>query len=446
MTASGVCEVCHTVQPLTPNENIRKHSSPLFPDLPTKPPACKGSGKPALLSWDVKCPGCSAKVLYVATRGVNDHMDDGSPWSRRVHDDDERCVGSKDWAEDLDAALEAKWIAPDPAQEEASCVGSGTPSETILTADGIPFSKELLDDYPDWTPAVDEMAAAMQPPSEIPCEAPRIQGEMQLPAPESPSLEDLWGGGASAPPKPKAPRRKRQQLEGRAAELASWFKEAFFVHESSRPRSVQQHVGPSEAGAECERRLAYKLSGHEKVNYSRKPWAAFVGTMMHAGCERIIETLQGSTQRFLVEQRVEFGSAVMPGGTLDLFDRLHGRVLDWKNPGKSSLSKMHLDGPGRQYRTQLHLYGYGAKRLGEDVQEVALVGLPRESGNLDEIYAFVEDYDEQIALDAIARIERIASDLWRMEAPDFPKTTSFLCQWCDFYLPGATDETRGCRG
>lgn len=453
MRKSGVCEVCHTVQPLTPNENIRKHPSPLFPGMATKPPSCKGSGKPALLSWDVHCPGCSCRVLYVTERGINDHMDDGSPWSARVHDAEERCDGSKFWADDIDTAIAAKWGAPAPEPD------------TVVTSDGIRFSKELLDDYPDFTPAVTEMVASMQAEYEQICETPRIQGETQIPYDEPPTVQldnshseftpvdppppvytpgDLDFG--AVPAKQRAPRRSRQPLEGRAAELASQMKEAWWASQARSERSLQARIGPSEVGHECERRIAYKLSSTQQVNHGKDPWAAWVGTQIHAGLELIFRQASGDSGRYLVETKVVLPSALVPGGTTDLFDRRLHRVIDHKSPGESSLSHMWLDGPSVQYQTQLHVYGYGLKQLGETVEEVALVGWPREKGSLDDLYAWVADYDEQIALDAIARTERIGASLWTLEPKDFPKKTSFLCKWCPYYLPNSQDENKGCTG
>jgi len=224
-------------------------------------------------------------------------------------------------------------------------------------------------------------------------------------------------------------------------------KEVWWASQSRSERTLQTTIGPSEIGLECTRRLAMKISGVQQVNHGSDPWAAWVGTAMHTAYEVMFTQASGASGRWITETEVQIGSEVVPKGTADLLDRRLHRVIDHKNMGKSSLSKAWLDGPSRQYQTQLHVYGLGLERMGEKVEEVALVAWPREGNSLDELYAWVDDFDRQVALEAIAKVESIARRLvelgeggWRRA----PKTPSFGCRFCPFHLPGDKGEVNGC--
>lgn len=243
----------------------------------------------------------------------------------------------------------------------------------------------------------------------------------------------------------KNAKRERQPLSPRAFARAERFRDDFWRYEASRPRSTQLKIGPSEVGASCDRRIGYAMTNHPVVNHRNDGWAAWVGTQGHNGLEDMYEWLDNGTHRWLVNQQVNFPVSWMPSGHVDQFDRKYGRVEDNKFPGASTLREMHLSGqPSVQYQVQLHIYGYGLKLLGEDVREVSLIALPRESGNLKEMFTWVEDYDEQIALDAIARAGEIARYLADHGAHELIATPSYLCSFCPFYLAGSPDPRWGC--
>src|SRR6202007_2411815 len=86
--------------------------------------------------------------------------------------------------------------------------------------------------------------------------------------------------------------------------------------------------------------------------------------------------------------------------------RVTGTVVDWKSVGPTQLTKYKAKGPGGQYRAQAHLYGRGWARRGQDVRHVAVMFLPR-NGELREAYFWSEPYDEQVAIQALQRLEGI---------------------------------------
>lgn len=226
------------------------------------------------------------------------------------------------------------------------------------------------------------------------------------------------------------------------------------------PRSRQREIGPSEAGSPCHRRIGYKMAGTPAVNESGVAWKPAVGTAVHAMFADIVARAEADRagtdlygQRWHVEQRVSAGEYGPDGVTLDgncdLFDAWTGTSIDWKFTTRSQIrSHYRPHGPGDQYRTQAHLYGYGWARAGHPVAHVAVVFLTRD-GEYTDRYVWHEPYDEQVALGALDRLSQTAH-LLRDLGPDvalplLPVAESF-CSNCPWFARGATDPPRSCPG
>ncbi|KAB1658988.1 hypothetical protein [Pseudoclavibacter sp. CFCC 11306] len=207
---------------------------------------------------------------------------------------------------------------------------------------------------------------------------------------------------------------------------------------AAHPRSLQKRIGPSEIGIDCERRLIHKIAGDDEPADSRIPWKPALGTAMHSQLE---EWFNADNQhydpviRWICEDRVdvgELGDTHITGST-DLFDTFTGTVLDHKIVGNSTLSKYRTHGPSRQYRTQAHLYGRGWARRGYPVQAVAICFLPREA-EWSKRFLWTEPYDEQVALDALGRLNMLAQ-LIQVVGKDAALTAydpcdNPFCPWC----------------
>jgi hypothetical protein len=241
-----------------------------------------------------------------------------------------------------------------------------------------------------------------------------------------------------------------------AKELATKIKETFYSYSNRKTadnRSAQVTLGPSEIGTPCDRRLAMTLMGIPAVNPGGDGWAAFVGTCGHVGMGEIYEFADAGTGRYAVEMRVNLGNPLVPKGTSDLLDRRDGTIVDWKFMGKYSLDKFRLNGPSDTYRIQAHTYGYGAELSGEKVKNVAVVGLPRAGGSLDEMHVWTEKYDKKVALAALKRVEDINRETLAQGKgvrPDMEIAATFPvaddCRYCPFHLPKDVGFTRGCPG
>ena len=233
------------------------------------------------------------------------------------------------------------------------------------------------------------------------------------------------------------------------------YKQAIAAAIRDHPRSQQTEIGPSEIGIECDRRIAYKLLGTPEPE--RLNWKAQVGTAVHAWLETVFDAdnlanpQYDGEERWLVENTVSAGTVPHLGhdltGHCDLYDRVTGVVIDHKVVGPAQLAKYRRNGPGQQYRVQAHTYGYAWTRHGFPVTAVAVAFLPR-NGELSEAYLWHEPYDQQVALDALARLAGIAQVV-RMLGPsslDLLATHDSYCAFCPFYKASSTNPAAGCPG
>lgn len=174
------------------------------------------------------------------------------------------------------------------------------------------------------------------------------------------------------------------------------------------PRNMQQAMGPSEIGSDCDHCVAAKLAGWEQM--PEAAWLPWVGTAMHAYLEGVFEKFAD----WLTETRVWVTSEIP--GTSDLFHIPSRTVVDWKLVGATTL-KSAKKGPTPQYRVQAHGYGLGFFRAGFDVQNVAIYYLPRNAISLKSGVFWSEEWDPKVALAALDRLDRI-----RAKLDSFPTT------------------------
>ena len=226
---------------------------------------------------------------------------------------------------------------------------------------------------------------------------------------------------------------------------------------STSQRSLQKSLGPSELGHPCDRRLAYRMAGSKTFNNHIDPLIAVVGTGLHSWLEQAIRrfnvTFNDTT--LTPETRVQIDPLL--SGTSDVYHRQLEAVIDFKSAGADVIKKVPDVGASEAYRTQVHLYGLGYENAGMPVKNVMIVYIPR-SGMLKSIQVWREPYDRQVAMDALARRDRIgamvaeqATSPWLLDYNDFDTVdvTAKDCWFCPFkgqdMLVGAT-ANYGCPG
>lgn len=224
--------------------------------------------------------------------------------------------------------------------------------------------------------------------------------------------------------------------------------------EERTTRSLQTTLGPSEIATPCDRRLAYGLMGVPKRPDSRVPWAAGIGTAVHA---RIAEALAVDNrrlgrQRWLIEQVVYPDPGGGPG-TCDAYDVDTDMVIDWKVVGASSLARYAKSGPGAQYEGQIHLYGRGWQRAGRTPLWVRIVFLPRASYRIDDAFEWTAPYDWRKAEEVLDRMYAIAQRAASLDLGEHPQRwddidalPGRLCNYCPYHRRGKPADGTGCPG
>lgn len=217
------------------------------------------------------------------------------------------------------------------------------------------------------------------------------------------------------------------------------------------PRTLQTEIGPSEIGTGCDRCLIHKLAGTPEQAATGTPWLPNVGRAVHEANEMAVVRYLARTGRsdWIPEGVVTVGD--IDGhpvtGHADAFHVPTGTVVDYKLVGASTLKKVRFDGSGTSctYRSQFHLYGRGYQRLGYTVRAVVGWYMPRNGRTLADSRYFIEEYDEQVAVDALDRATRFAQ--WiktfgadKVLAAAAPHTGDEFS--CDRY-PDATPKTTG---
>lgn len=261
-------------------------------------------------------------------------------------------------------------------------------------------------------------------------------------------------GGYDRPDPPTKAVAAFKPMDDLGVQIASMFKEIFYQYTNRSRRTQQSKLGPSQIGTPCDRRLVMHLMGMPHVNPGGDGWAAWLGTQGHIGLEKMMQWADAGQGRFATEMRVKFNSQLCPGGTLDLLDRVLIMVDDHKMMGQWSLDKLRTEGPTPIYRTQLHLYGMGARLRGEQVDHVCLIGWPRDKASLDDLYVWHEPYDPTIARDALARLDALqawmdkcaADGSSRLDVANWAAVADD-CRYCPYHQKDAKDLTHGgCNG
>lgn len=217
----------------------------------------------------------------------------------------------------------------------------------------------------------------------------------------------------------------------------------------AHPRSQQKRIGPSEIGTPCDRCLGHKLHGTEEREQRGLPWATVEGTNHHRTMDEwfTAAALQEGEyyEEFECEQRVSVGTidGTEITGSCDLYMPSLGFVIDWKFPSQKAFTKYHRQGPSPVYRAQAHLYARGFERAGRPANRVGICFIGRGNATFTH-HLWSEPYDQSIALNALARAERIAINIRAMASVSEDEALNYInhlptdpdCFSCSRY-PGA---------
>lgn len=82
-------------------------------------------------------------------------------------------------------------------------------------------------------------------------------------------------------------------------------------------------------------------------------------------------------------------------------------VTDWKIVGIKKIKQYRTSGVPEQYRFQAMTYARGLELEGVEVSKIAIVFIPRDSGNVRDIWVHEEAYQPEMAEAALARASAI---------------------------------------
>lgn len=238
-----------------------------------------------------------------------------------------------------------------------------------------------------------------------------------------------------------------------AARYAADIRRAWLDHAARDARTLQQHLGPSELGVECDRQVAGKLAALPETNHVVDPWPSIRGRALHAFAEDVFasDNLRTGLLRWLTERKVT--PHPEHPGTADLYDGLEQCVDDHKFLGAGSMDKIRKGWP-RKYLVQLLLYGLGYHLLGLPVRRVAVIAYPATAGSLDGMYVRDHHFADEAGnihpdvLEILTTVLNIDTPRRKAYADqlvaneitlaDIPKAIDDEeCYFCPFYRPEA---------
>lgn len=226
------------------------------------------------------------------------------------------------------------------------------------------------------------------------------------------------------------------------SELFDYVLDKLHKKDSSRPRSTQKHLGPSELADPCDRKLAFKIARATGTNINNPKYAAWFGTAWH---EWVKEALDDDPD-FVLEKRLHIAGGIYGSG--DALRRSTCMAIDWKTSSKSVLDDVRRNGPGPTREGQVQLYGMGWIRAGYPVKKVCIVFFPKGEYDPSKRVVWIADYDPEIAQRALDRLDRIEKDVGQGRKPlDFDKTAGHACTYCPFFSSVEAEESgTGCSG
>jgi len=247
-----------------------------------------------------------------------------------------------------------------------------------------------------------------------------------------------------------------------AARYAADLKRVLLEHAARAPRTVQQHLGPSELGVACDRQVVGKMAALPTTNHVSDPWPSIRGTALHAWAADAFDedNVRRNVLRWVTETKV----TPHPDhpGTADLYDAVEQCVDDHKFLGESSMTKIRKGWP-RKYKVQLMLYGLGYVLLGLPVRRVVIAAYPATAASLDGLYvrdleftsdgyellpenaALLREVFEQTARRRALADQLLAQKLRFEDVAMDPDSDE--CFFCPFYRPqSAKDGGPGCPG
>ncbi len=223
------------------------------------------------------------------------------------------------------------------------------------------------------------------------------------------------------------------------------------------PRSSQIQIGPSEVGG-CATKVAWKMT-YGGDSDREGGFAAHKGTLYHEWLDIHVFGRDGGptrmpdgSQRWYSNLKLEEVVPWVNGGTLDLYDRLMQRVIDFKVPGDWTMKSVRDGKLGVGYYIQSMVYAFALEQQGYPVTSTGLLYIPQCG---DELHGIAKGailklwhYDRTVALKALGNANRIRAyvdEVGIAEALEVLPKRSDFCSSCPAFI-GNNDRRATCAG
>jgi hypothetical protein len=192
--------------------------------------------------------------------------------------------------------------------------------------------------------------------------------------------------------------------------------------DSVRDRSTQVEIGASSIGG-CKAQAWHIINQTPKTNDNTESLATILGTAIHSVIAEALEKYDVFGDDFMIEQ--EFNTDLLKGH-VDFYSRSAKLIADWKTTSLKGLAKF----PTAQQKMQVNLYGYLLTQNGYEVEQVALVAIPRD-GKMSDIRVWQDKYSPYQAEKGLAWLK----DIQAMDSPPPPERPAFIfCKnYCSYY-------------
>lgn len=176
------------------------------------------------------------------------------------------------------------------------------------------------------------------------------------------------------------------------------------ISEITKPseRDKQKRIGPSDIGNPCDKCLGRAMMDERaEQDFSLYPW---LGTGNHLYME------QETFPDYEHEMKLYVGDVEGYGpikGTTDMYDKDEKAAVDWKFVGAKKIKQYRTGGVSDQYRFQAMTYARGIEMLGLPIEKICIVFIPRDSGNVKDIWVHEEEYQPEMAAAALDRATQI---------------------------------------
>jgi len=217
--------------------------------------------------------------------------------------------------------------------------------------------------------------------------------------------------------------------------LARRYRELVRYGFGTNRRSMQAEIGSSEIGWECDRRIAYRLSGAPVTNPG-DPMAAIFGTGLHLWMAQEFDRFNTRRFRYLVEYGCTYRDVLGHG---DLFDLDTATVTDWKTTTIAKIRSMRRQGVPAGYVVQVQHNAAALAADGWQPQAVALNFFPKDS-TLDNSWVWRAVINRQLVDTAIDRVNRLRGT----DPATVPASPGRHCAFCAQYDAHTTDLSRSC--